>query len=83
MSLSPFDSFQSRFVTYLLNFSRISISILKIFLKIRRRAYHSLSVTHLEQSSKQRKRVEWNFSAVKSVKSCTSVDEVVFLVLNE
>jgi len=25
MSLSPFDSFQSRFVTYLLNFPRISV----------------------------------------------------------
>jgi len=28
MSLSPFDSFQSRFVTYLLNFSRMTISSL-------------------------------------------------------
>ena len=25
MSLSPFDSFQSRFVTYLLNFPRITV----------------------------------------------------------
>jgi len=27
MSLSPFDSFQSQFVTYLLNFPRISVCV--------------------------------------------------------
>ena len=27
MSISPFDSFQSRFVTYLLNFPRITIPV--------------------------------------------------------
>ena len=30
MSLSPFDSFQSRFVTYLLNFPRTLIKVSKI-----------------------------------------------------
>jgi hypothetical protein len=56
----------------------LSISILKIFFKIWRRVYHSLSVTYLEQSSKEQKCVEWKFSAVKL---CTSDDKVVFVVL--
>ena len=56
----------------------LSIYIFKIFFKIWRRVYHSLSVTYLEQSSKERKCVEWKFSAVKL---CTSDDEVVFVVL--
>ena len=34
MSLSPFDSFQSRFVTYLLNFPRILIHFMFITLRL-------------------------------------------------
>jgi len=45
MSLSPFDSFQSRFVTYLLNFPRISKNLGIIFLILWK--WHSIECTFI------------------------------------
>ena len=45
MSLSPFDSFQSRFVTYLLNFPRINqFQVLTFLYLLFKRMIHAFSM---------------------------------------
>jgi len=52
MSLSPFDSFQSRFVTYLLNFPRTCAGInSKYFRKIQQLRYYKKSTSCVEETA--------------------------------
>jgi len=60
MSLSPFDSFQSRFVTYLLNFPRRYLSILHVSVTVFRSLNNLISAQLFMWAKKNTTYGTWN-----------------------